>query len=137
MFWLARTPAYAVVYGPTSQPVHCNVFFVSSYISLPRTLEEEPDHQNLQCSHTNHHHDLNHAEVEYPALRTPHRAEIAIFARPEIFLHPRHRRQLRADLEDRIFQRGRLFGGRAAFHREECGARFVLDLLAIWTNHTE
>ena len=101
---------------------------ISSYITLPRALEEEPNDQHLQRRHPNHHRNLNQAEVKNPALRAPHRAKVSVLARPEILLHPRDGRQLGTDLEDRVFKRGCLFGRCAAFHGEERGAGFVLKL---------
>ena len=67
---------------------------ISSYITLPRALEEESNHQDLQRRHPNHHRNLNQAEVKNPALGTSHRAEVSILTRPEILLHPRDGRQL-------------------------------------------
>ncbi len=66
----------------------------TSYISLPRSLEEEPHHKNLQTSHTDHHHTLHNTEVEYPSLRTPHGTEIPILSCAEVLLVPGDRRQL-------------------------------------------
>lgn len=54
--------------------------------TFPRTLEEEPNNKHLQPGHCHHHHALDKAEIENPLLSTAHSAEIAIFARPEVFL---------------------------------------------------
>lgn len=51
------------------------------------TLEEESNHQHLQCRHANHHHDLHQAEIKYPSLRALHRAEIPVLTCSEVFLH--------------------------------------------------
>ena len=56
-------------------------------LTFPGALEKEPDHQNLQTSHTNHHAHFDHTEVEDSLLRTPDCAEIAVLSCPEVFLH--------------------------------------------------
>jgi hypothetical protein len=57
-----------------------------SHITFPRALEEEPHDEDLQASHRHHHEELNHAEPEDPALRTPYGAEIAVLSRAEVLL---------------------------------------------------
>lgn len=51
------------------------------------SLEKELDYKNLQSSHTHHQPALDHAEIENAALGAFDRAEIAVFACSEIFLH--------------------------------------------------
>lgn len=97
-------------------------------LTFPGALEEEPHHQNLQCSHTNHHADFDQAEIENPLLCTLHRAEIAVLSRSEILLHPADGRQLRGDLEYCILQ-GRVLGRICAAFLRDCRVLgFVLDL---------
>ena len=67
---------------------------LSLYVTLPSPLEEESDDENLQSSHADHHPDLNKAEIENTLFRAPHRAEVAVFARAEILLHPCYGAQL-------------------------------------------
>lgn len=57
-------------------------------LTFPCSLKEEPDNKHLQPSHTYHQPTFHTAEVEYPSLRTFHGAEVAILARPEVFLVP-------------------------------------------------
>ena len=101
--------------------------------TLPSPLKEKPHHENLQSRHRNHHQPLNNAKVENPPLRAAHRAEIPVFARPEVLLVPADRGQLRRELEDGLVERVRLFGGRA-LARGELGALFVFDLCrpSVW-----
>lgn len=56
------------------------------YVTLASALEEEPDDEDLQTRHCNHHQALDDAEVEYATLRAPDRAEVSVFSRPEVLL---------------------------------------------------
>jgi hypothetical protein len=49
-------------------------------------LEEEPDDEDLQASHTDHHQALNDAEIEDPSFRAPYCAEIPVLAGAEVLL---------------------------------------------------
>jgi len=58
----------------------------TSHIALPGALEKEPHNKYLQARHCNHHDALNNTEIEYPSLRAPDCAKIAVFACAEVFL---------------------------------------------------
>lgn len=100
---------------------------VGSIRTFSSPLEEKPDNKHLQPSHRHHHQSLNHTKVEDPSLRAADSAEVAVLARPEVFLVPRDGRQLRGQFENRLFQSRRLLGARA-LSRGELRAFFVLDL---------
>jgi hypothetical protein len=68
------------------------------------TLEEEPDHQDLQGSHSNHHTYFNQAEIEDSLLCALDCAEITVLSCSEVLLHSADRAQLSADLEDRVLK---------------------------------
>jgi hypothetical protein len=99
-----------------------------SYVALSRALEEEPNDQNLQSRHPNHHANLDQTEIEDPVLGTPDRAEVPVFSCAEVFLHATDGAELAAHFEDRIFERGGLFRRCAGFLREKGGAGLVFDL---------
>ena len=54
--------------------------------TFPRALKEEPDNEDLQSSHTDHHPIRYYAEFKDPRLRALDSTEISIFPRPEVFL---------------------------------------------------
>lgn len=54
--------------------------------TLPRALEEEAHHKDLQSSHGHHHQALNHTEVENPALGAADSTEVAVLASTEVLL---------------------------------------------------
>ena len=91
-------------------------------------MEEEPDDQDLQSRHPDHHAYFNQTEIEDPLLRTSNRAKVSVLSCSEVFLHATNSAELAADFEERVFERGGLFGSRALFLREEGGARLVFDL---------
>jgi hypothetical protein len=90
-------------------------------------LEEEPNNEHLQSSHSNHHANLNDTKIEDPLLGTPNRAEIPILPRAEVFLVTADGGQLGGELEDGFFEDGGLFWGGSLFGWELC-ALLVLDL---------
>lgn len=92
------------------------------------TLKEEPDNKYLEPSHTDHEPTFDNAEVEYPSLRALYGAEIAVLARPKVFLIPIDGREIARDLHDRLFESGGLFGGSALLRGQEGGGRLVFDL---------
>jgi len=49
-------------------------------------LEEEPDNEDLQACHTDHHQALNNAQIEDPSFSTPHCTEIPVLAGAEVLL---------------------------------------------------
>lgn len=97
------------------------------HVSLPRALEEEPDHEDLQSTHADDQTALYQAEVDNPLLRASDGAEVTVLARPEILLIPGHSRQLSRNLDDRFFKGGGLLG-RGALLGGEVHSGFVLDL---------
>ena len=128
-------------------PRHCRIFLIRPskrthcwatrcnrwkcnplHIPLPRALEEEPYNEHLQSRHTHHHQTLHNTEVKDPPFSAPDSAEIPVLSRAEIFLHSRDGRELARQLENRFFERGGLFRGRALFGWNR-GSFFVLDLL--------
>ena len=56
------------------------------HVALPSPLEKVADHKNLQSRHSHHHSALDHAQIEDSTFRTPHRAEVPVLPRPEVFL---------------------------------------------------
>lgn len=54
--------------------------------TLPRALEEEAHHKDLQSGHGDHHQALDHTEVENPTLGTADSAKVAILACAEVLL---------------------------------------------------
>ena len=78
-------------------------------LTFSRPREEEPHHCNLQSCHCHHHKHFDQAKVEYPLLRAPDRAEIAVFSCPKVFLHAADRAQLARDLEDQVLESRMLF----------------------------
>lgn len=54
--------------------------------TLPRALEEEAHHKDLQSSHGHHHQALDYTEIENAALGTAHSAEVAVLASAEVLL---------------------------------------------------
>jgi hypothetical protein len=85
--------------------------------TFPGSLEEEPDNKDLESSHRNHHTRLDHREIEDSSLRTPDRAEIAVLARPEVFLLSVDCAEQARQFEDGFLQDGGLFRSRALFGR--------------------
>lgn len=69
-------------------------------LTFSSTLEEEPDHQDLQDSHSHHHDHFDQTKVENSLFRTPDRTEVPVLSGAEILLHPADRTQLSADFED-------------------------------------
>ena len=63
-------------------------------LTLPSTLEEEANNKDLQASHGDHHETLDDRKVKDAAFRAAHRAEVAVLARPKVFLIPVDRREL-------------------------------------------
>lgn len=55
--------------------------------TLSCPLEKESHNKNLQPSHTHHQPTLHHAEIKNSPLGALYRAEIAVLARAEVFLH--------------------------------------------------
>jgi hypothetical protein len=90
-------------------------------------LEEEPNNENLQSGHGNHHEAFNDAEVPDSAFRRPHGTEVAVLACSEVLLVTGDGGQLRGKLENRLFDRGGLFRVRA-LTGWELGAGFVFKL---------
>ncbi len=90
-------------------------------------MEEEPNDEDLQTRHGNHHKALDDAEVENATLRAPDRAEVSVFSGAEVLLVAVDGGELRGQLEYGLFEdrgllrRGALLGG-------EFGALFVLNL---------
>ena len=76
---------------------------IRSYIAFPRPLEEEPDDQDLQSRHPNHHPYFDQTEIEDSLFRTPDRAEVPVLSCTEVFLHAADRAELATDFEDRVF----------------------------------
>lgn len=98
-----------------------------SYVALPCALEEEPDNKDLKSAHADDQQDLNQAEVDDPFLCAADGAEVAVLAGAKVFLIPGDGRHLARDLEERLFERRRLFRGSALLGREG-HAGLVLDL---------
>lgn len=73
-------------------------------LTFPSALEKEPDHQDLQGSHTDHHQHLDQTEIENPLFRTPDSTKVAVLPGPEILLHPADRAQLAADFVHHVFE---------------------------------
>lgn len=87
--------------------------------TFPGSLEEEPDHQDLQDGHSHHHNHFNQAEIEDPLFSTPNRAKVAVFSCPEILLHSTDSAQLSAYFEDRVLEGRMLFRAGPGFLRQE------------------
>lgn len=85
------------------------------------SLKEEPDNEHLEPSHTDHEPTFDNAKIEYPSLRALNGAEIAVFARPKVFLIPVDGRQIARDLHDRFFESGGLLRGGALLRGKEGG----------------
>jgi hypothetical protein len=102
-----------------------SLIILCSYVTFPRTLEEVPDNEHLQCSHTNHHGRFDEGEVEYSPLRAADSIKVSVFSRPEVFLHPADCAQLPTDLKHQIFKLSMLFGSCSGFLREERGRSVV------------
>ena len=54
--------------------------------TFPCTLKEEPDNEDLQPCHTDHHAIRYYTEFKDPRLRALDSTEISIFPRPEVLL---------------------------------------------------
>lgn len=93
-------------------------------------MEKEPHNEDLQASHCDHDQALQYAEVENTLLRAPHRGEVPVLSRAEVFLVSVDGRQLGGDFEDGFFEDGGLLGSRALLGRELC-ACFVLNLESV------
>lgn len=81
-----------------------NILLARTPLTFSGTLEKEPDNQNLQCRHTDHHTHFHQAEVEYSLLRAPDCAKVSVLSGSEIFLHPADRAQLAAHFENGVLQ---------------------------------
>lgn len=101
--------------------------------TFPSPLEEKPHHKYLQSGHRHHHQPLNDTKVENPALCATHGAEVTVLAGPEVLLVPRDGRQLRGQLENRLFESRCLFGASATLSGGKLGAFLVLDLIVMAT----
>lgn len=98
-----------------------------SRLTFPCSCEEEAHDKHLQSSHSDHEQVLDDAKPEYPALCTPHRAEVPVFSCAEIFLVAGDGAELARNLEDGFGEHTRLSFW-CALLGGEGGALFVLDL---------
>jgi hypothetical protein len=123
------TPSHSSTHFCNAAPCRPGHLGNLSYVAFPRALEEEPDDQNLQSRHANHHSHFNQAEIEDSTFCAPDCAKIPVLSCAEIFLHAADSAELAADFEDGIFERRGLLRGSAGFLGEESGAGLVFDLL--------
>lgn len=49
-------------------------------------LEEESNNKDLKAAHSNHHDDLNQAEIDYSRLGASDGAEVSVLTGTEVFL---------------------------------------------------
>lgn len=63
-------------------------------------LEEESNNEYLKAAHSNHHDDLNQAEIDYSRLRASDSAEVSVLAGAEIFLVSGDSREKARDFVD-------------------------------------
>lgn len=86
-------------------------------LTFPAASEEHLDDKDLEASHGDHQSALDQAEVENSPLRTPHRAEVAVLTRAEVFLLPGQVGDLTAQLPHVLFHPAELLGARAGLLR--------------------
>ena len=90
-------------------------------------LEEEPDDEHLESSHTDDKTTLDHAEVLDSLLCAPDGAEVSVLASTEVLLVTSDGRQLARNLVDGLFQ-CRCNTRIASFLGRQVHASFVLNL---------
>lgn len=136
IFCLKSPNAFEIQIGSSGQSIHnlANTLISPpthpsiSQLTFPRSLEEEPDHQNLQHGHTHHHKHLDETEIEYPLLGAADGAKVSVLSGAKVFLHSADGAQLTTDFEDGVFEGRVLFGAGAGFLRQEGGFGFIFDL---------
>jgi hypothetical protein len=69
--------ADTIIHARTADPL---------YVTLASALEEEPNDEDLQTRHCDHHQALDDAKVENATLRAPDCAEVSVFSCPEVLL---------------------------------------------------